>query len=204
MKLNTIEFLAMNNPIRRLIQRNIEFKIFDDFIKKHDKNLNNGVILDAGCGSGYSTRLISKQYNPKELIAFDFMPEQIKSAKKKDPHGHYFVGDITDTKLPSGKFVAVFVFGILHHVPNWEKAIHEINRILSIGGILLIEEVNDAGVEFVNKYLRFYHPEEAKFSWVRFSKALVDNGFLIKNESKIGFDYFHSFLCIKNSMNPLT
>jgi len=52
MKLNAFEILAMNSPIRRLIQQNIEFKIFDGFLNKHNIKLNNGVILDAGYGSG--------------------------------------------------------------------------------------------------------------------------------------------------------
>ena len=198
MKLNKVEFLAMNNPIRRLIQRNIEFTIFDGFLRRHKIELKNGTILDAGCGSGYSTRLISKQYDPKELIAFDFMPEQIRVAQKKDPQGNYFVGDITDNKLPSNKFDAAFVFGILHHVPDWEKAIQELYRVLSNGGVLLIEEVNDEGVAFVDKYCRFHHPDEANFKWQEFSKILIASGFIIEDETKIVWDYFRSFLCIKD------
>jgi ubiquinone/menaquinone biosynthesis C-methylase UbiE len=96
--------------------------------------------------------MISKRYAPKELIAFDFMPEQIERAGKKDPRGNYFVGDVTDIQLPSNKFDAAFVFGILHHVPDWEEAIRELYRVFAGGGVLLIEEVNSTGVAFVNKY----------------------------------------------------
>lgn len=201
MRLNNIEFLIMNNFIRRLIQKLIEINLFNYFLKKHRININNAIILDAGCGSGYSTKLISKRYNPKELLGFDIMPEQIKLAKKRSLSAYFKIGDITNIDSPSNKYNVVFVFGILHHVPEWKKAISEIFRVLKPEGKLLIEDINKNGAEFFTKFIHFNHPKEARFDWSEFKRELNNVGFNIIDSSKIIFDFIHSYLCIKNVAN---
>ncbi len=198
MELNTIEFIAMNNPVRRLSQKYIEFKRFEKYISKQNITLLNSTILDAGCGSGYSSKLIAKRFCPQELISFDYMPEQIAIAKKKNPYAAYYVDDITAIKQPTEKFDAVFVFEILHHVPNWKQAVNELYRVIKKGGYLFICEVNDKGVSFVDTYLKFHHPQEAKFSWEEFSETLIAANFTIKEQSTLIFKCFRSFICKKD------
>jgi ubiquinone/menaquinone biosynthesis C-methylase UbiE len=198
MRLNRKEFNAMNNPLRRWIQKNIELKIFDSFLRRHGINLQNSIILDAGCGSGYSTQFIAAAYRPRELVAFDFMPEQIQRAKRRCQDALFFVGDVTDTHLASGKFDAVFVFGILHHVPGWKRALAELYRVLRPKGVLLVEEVNRTGSNLADRCFGFEHPPEGFFDWNEFSHALKETGFEIIEERKIYFSIFRSYLCVKN------
>ena len=73
----------------------------------------SGLSLVAGCGSGYSIELITKELRPQELVAFDVMPEQIELARQRGLSANVFVGDATNIELPSNKFDAVFVFDIL-------------------------------------------------------------------------------------------
>ena len=201
MRLSRVEFIAMNNPIRKWIQKMIEFRLLAGFLKKHSIDLNGGVILDIGCGSGYSTKLIEFRYSPRELVAFDIMPEQIELAKKRYMNARFFVGDVTKINSPSDKYDAVFVFGILHHVPEWKRALREIHRVLKPNGVLLIEEVNRNGVDFVEKYLHFSHPKESRFDWSQFVKELQVVGFDIMENSKIIFSIFHAYLCMKPITN---
>ncbi len=202
MKLSWVEFLAMNNPVRRWIQKIIEFRALTGFLEKHNISLDQGIILDAGCGSGYSTKLIGSTYTPKELVAFDIMPEQVELAKKRYyKAARFFVGDVTAIASPPNKYDAVFVFGILHHVPKWERALQEIYRVLKPKGVLLIEEVNRSGVDFVDNYLHFSHPKESRFDWPQFGDELKAVGFDIIDESKIIFNIFHAYLCMKPIAN---
>jgi 2-polyprenyl-3-methyl-5-hydroxy-6-metoxy-1,4-benzoquinol methylase len=60
MRLGRFEFIAMNNPLRRMIQERIEFRTFNRFLEKRNISLEGKVIMDVGCGSGYSTELIQK------------------------------------------------------------------------------------------------------------------------------------------------
>lgn len=201
MRLSRVEFISMNNPIRRWIQKRIEFQLLNRFLEKHNMNLTGSAILDAGCGSGYSTKLIGSRYNPRELTAFDIMPEQIELAKKRYKKARFFVGDVTEIDSPSDKYDAVFVFGILHHIPEWRKALREIYRVLMPKGVLLIEEVNRSGVDFVEKYLRFSHPKESRFDWPQFAEELKTAGFDIIEDSKIILNIFHAYLCKKHIVN---
>jgi ubiquinone/menaquinone biosynthesis C-methylase UbiE len=189
--------MVMNNPFRRFIQKNLEFKIFKHFLKKHNISLTGKTILDAGCGSGYSSEIVSKEFTPAQLIAFDLMPQHIKMAKKRGLEANFFVGDVTKIDLPSNTFDAVFIFGILHHVPEWRKALREIARVLKSEGVLLVEEVNREGVDFVN-HLGFYHPGEARFDWSEFAEGIRLSGFEILEEKKILIDEFRSFICLKH------
>lgn len=201
MRLSRVEFVAMNNPIRRWIQKRIEFRFLKKFLERHNIDLTSGLILDVGCGSGYSTKLIGSQYIPRELVAFDIMPKQIELAKKRYKEARFFVGDVTEIKSPSNKYDAVFVFGILHHVPEWKVALREIYRVLKPKGVLLIEEVNRSGVDFVDKYLHFSHPKESRFDWPQFAEDLKAVGFDIVEESKIILSIFHVYFCMKPIAN---
>jgi ubiquinone/menaquinone biosynthesis C-methylase UbiE len=204
MRLNRVEFIAMNNPIRRWMQKTIEFPTFARLLEKHNIDLNGSSILDAGCGSGYSTRLLESRYHPREMVAFDLMPEQIERAQKaknRDSEADYNVGDIANISSPSNKYDAVFVFGVLHHVPEWKRALQEIYRVLKPKGVLLIEEVNKRTVDFADRYLHSYHPKEARFEWAVFTQELQRVGFHIIDDSRIILDGFHAYLCMKPVAN---
>ena len=203
MEMDKKELRFMNSPIRQFFQKYYEFKLFKKYLKKNRINLTNKVILDAGCGSGYSSELIIKEFQSKELFAFDFMPEQIKVAKQRGLSANLFVGDVTDIKLPSEKFDAAFIFGILHHVPGWHRALKEINRVLKTGGVLLVEEPNKKALDDTERYLKICHPKESRFEWTEFINGLKEAGFGIVENKKIYMGHFRSFMCIKLNTNSV-
>ncbi len=126
------------------------------------------------------------------------MTEQIQLARKNNPCATYYVDDVTSIQQPAEKFDAVFVFGVLHHVPEWRLAIDELYRVLKKGGHLLILEVNDKGVRFADNYLGYHHPKEGMFTWAEFSRSLGHSGFTIEEQSKLVVDYYRSYMCKKN------
>jgi ubiquinone/menaquinone biosynthesis C-methylase UbiE len=179
MKLGKTEFYAMNNPVRRFIQKYGEFREFKDFLKKQNTNLNGKVIIDAGCGSGYSSKLITNEFNPSELIAFDIMPEQIAIAQKRYKDINFRIGDLTQIKIPNNTADAVFVFGIIHHIPEWRKALRNISGFLKKSGVFLVEE------------------PRYRFTWDEFEQGMRDVGLSIcERKSHLG-SYFRSYICIK-------
>jgi ubiquinone/menaquinone biosynthesis C-methylase UbiE len=180
MRLGRFEFMAMNNPFRRIIQEQIEFRTFNRFLEKRNILLDGMTILDVGCGSGYSSELILKKHHPGKLIAFDLMQEQISLARKRNIPVDFFVGDATNMHIDDHSCGAVFVFGILHHIPDWQKALDELSRVLEDRGYCLIEE-----------------PEARFTSWLYLEQGLKKAGFELLDEQKILFGSFKSYLCRK-------
>lgn len=199
MRLNTVEFLAMNNPLRRLFQKHLEFEIFLRSLREHGITLRGKAVLDAGCGSGYSTHLIWERFSPAKLLAFDLMPEQVALARNREIPARFFVGDIGHIPFQDEAFDAAFVFGILHHVPLWQEGVAEIARVIKAGGVLLIEEPDRAIVDFADHYLGFSHPERSRFTLPEFVGALRQTGFHILADRPLLVRGFRSYLCRKDS-----
>jgi SAM-dependent methyltransferase len=139
-RLGKFEFFAMNNPIREWRMKHQEFPIMYKMLHNHGIELSGKIIIDMGCGSGYGTGLLLKQFNPSQIIAFDIMPEQIRLAKKRNLNVDFKVGDTTAIDMPDSSCNAVFDFSVLHHISLWRKALSESVRVLVPGGIMFIEE----------------------------------------------------------------
>jgi len=198
MNIDKRESRFMSSPIRQFFLKYYEFLIFKKLLKKNNIDLTNKVILDAGCGPGYSSELIIKEFKPKELFAFDIMQEEVELARQRRLPMNIFVGDINDIQLPSESFDAVFIFCVLHHIPEWRRAIKEINRVLKPGGVFAVEEPDKVTLDRSEHYLKIYHPKESRFEWPEFIKGLKGSGFHIAVSRKIYLGCIKSFICIKS------
>jgi SAM-dependent methyltransferase len=201
MEMSEREMKMVNSSPKEFINRHYKFKGFEKLLRKNEVDLRGKVILDAGCGGGHTLQLIAEKYEPGELHGFDFMPEQIDLAKQRGLPADIFVGDITDTALPTGKFDAVFVQGVLHHVPEWRKALEEMSRVVKPGGFLLLEEPNKRFLDFVEGFFKIDHPEESRFEWAELITALDEAGFTVLDIKKQGMTAgnWRNFLCIKRA-----
>jgi len=194
MKLTPAEFAFMNTRNRQRAM-GYEFGALIKHLKKHGIDLNGKVILDAGCGPGFSTGLISLEFRPSRLVAFDLMPEMVELARKHTT-AEFFVGNITDTGLPPGTFDAVFIFDVLHHEPGWRTALQEMARVLKPDGVLLVEEPSKQLVRLGNLF-DMYHPPEAMFGWSELRRGLLSTGFKILENGRLGLGLFQNYLCRK-------
>jgi ubiquinone/menaquinone biosynthesis C-methylase UbiE len=179
MRLGRVEFLAMNNWLRRLIQRHLEMPLFMRMLSKRQIDLCGRVIMDAGCGSGYSTSLILERLAPARLIAFDFMPEQIELARRRSLGIDFKVGDLRHIEAADSCCDAVFIFGVLHHISVWQEALTQVARVLKPGGVLLVEE------------------PFARFTPREFETGLESAGLVILERRWVLPSYFRAYLCRK-------
>ncbi len=199
-RLNRLEMLAMNNPPRRWAQRYFELPRLQRSLSRANIELQGARILDAGCGSGYSTQLLEQRFSPRRLVGFDFMPEQIALAKARSYScAELRVGDVTAIDEPDASFDAAFVLGILHHVPAWRRGLSELGRVLDDGGVLLIEDLHGGFIDFSDRFLGTAHPREARFDWPTFREGIQDAGLVIVEEQRIAFGAVGMFLCHKDS-----
>lgn len=132
-------------------------------------------VLDVGCGPGSISVGLAKAIEPGELYGIDLEASQIEIARASAAAGGHAnagfqVGDATDLQFENNSFDAAHTHAVLMHVPDTEKALGEIMRVLKPGGVLASREVVT--------YSSFVGPGEAidDEAWSTFSKLVSASG----------------------------
>ncbi|HWQ76472.1 MAG TPA: class I SAM-dependent methyltransferase [Syntrophomonas sp.] len=94
-------------------------------------------VLELACGSGQLTFRLAESVRCWE--ATDFSEKMIAEAKKRSvsPNLTFAVRDATALPYPDESFDAVLIANALHIMPEPDKALLEIHRVLNPGGILM-------------------------------------------------------------------
>ena len=127
MKLNRIEKALMNNPVRAIVQWSHEARLME----RLGGRVEGARVLEIGCGRGVGTQIIFERFGAREVHAFDVDPDMIARARRRLP-GYpsnlltLFVGDAEAIEADDASYDAVFDFGIIHHVPAWQRAVSAI------------------------------------------------------------------------------
>lgn len=99
-------------------------------------------ILDVGCGSGVTGRMLAEK--GYEVTGIDLSPKMVDLANRKAGGSpfHALVGDITRTSFSSDHFDLCLSISCLHHFLDPVPALEEISRVLKMGGRLVLVEPN--------------------------------------------------------------
>lgn len=97
-------------------------------------------VLDAGCGSGYGSRVLAK--TAAQVTAIDFSADAIAYAQSNfaAPNLHFQTGDCA--ALPDGPFDLIVAFEVIEHLPEWRKFLEEARRTLADGGQFIVSTPN--------------------------------------------------------------
>ncbi|MFH1905632.1 MAG: class I SAM-dependent methyltransferase [bacterium] len=150
-------------------------------------------VLDAGCGEGGDTILLSNRV--KEIIGVDINAHPNWGKIKKD-NVKFQVADICNLPFAEEDFDITFSKEALHHVSEPEEALKEINRVTTVGGTIVIVEANRFNPIFYfhmtlmlehqhftrSKFQRIINSvfPEAKFNRFEGRVYLTNNSFIIK------------------------
>jgi ubiquinone/menaquinone biosynthesis C-methylase UbiE len=190
--MNSIEYWAMNNPVRGFVQRHYEAPRL--------MRLSKAVahcILEIGCGQGTGAKILYDHFSPQRYIGVDLDPRMIERAQRRAgalPNGTFLQGDVTDLQFPDASFDLVVDFGILHHVPNWKDALAELHRTLRPGGELLFEDLSvetwERGIGIPFKRIAD-HPYDDMFRKQEFIDELEALGFEVETHENSPFSFYH-------------
>lgn len=178
MRLNTVERLAMNNPLRAAHQHRREAQWFRQL---SGGGLQDQDVLEVGCGRGVGVEVILDRLGARRVTALDVDPEQVQRAQERlrlRPRDavRIGIGDASAIAEDDATFDAVVDFGILHHVPAWREAVAEIARVLRPGGRLLFEEVPRHVLDSWTFRTFTEHPREDRFEASDFAAELSRHG----------------------------
>lgn len=165
MKMNALEKLMVNNPLRTDMLR----RMASVLLRRAGTSLSNKAVLEIGCGRGAGTELLLRHCGADRVVAFDFDSAQLAGARKRhrargERRAVLFQGDAARLPFADAQFDVVVEFAILHHVPEWRLALKEIARVLKPGGAFLYEEYLRGFTANPAVKLFLVHPEEGMFT----------------------------------------
>lgn len=101
------------------------------------------IILDAGCGTGDSTREIAASLpSNSDITGLDFSQKMVDYALSKSNAKNlkFQQGDVTQLGFEDVSLDLIRIERVLHHVPDLEQSFKELHRVLKPGGSLIIAE----------------------------------------------------------------
>ncbi len=101
-------------------------------------------ILDIGCGTGYFTRHLVREYPKAEVHALDISQMMVVASRKEQKrrmlwHGkrHYVAGDACALPFTGGRFDLVTSNLAMQWVPDPQAMMQEMRRVLAPGGLMV-------------------------------------------------------------------
>jgi ubiquinone/menaquinone biosynthesis C-methylase UbiE len=173
MKVNWPERIWVNSPVRRWVQRREAI-----FFKEQLNLPEGGSFLEIGCGNGFGARLIAETFAPALIAASDIDLRMLRLARRKmEARGlkamRVLAGDAQHLPCCGECFDAVFNFGIVHHLEDWQAGIQEVARVLKPGGAFYFEEIYPP--LYANPLFKHLldHPRENRFHGPQFRDQLA-------------------------------
>ena len=126
---------------------------------------NKGKILDIGAGTGDFLAFVKQ--NGWQTIGVELSQKAKEIAIKK---GVQFVNEISE--LENQSFDIITMWHVLEHVPDLEKQIHELKRLLKPNGTLIVAAPNFKSFD-ANHYKEFWAAYDVPIHFWHFSKTAI-------------------------------
>jgi len=179
-------------------------------VKMLSEHLRLGMtVLELGCGTGHFTRELAR--SGADIVAVDVSPELLAMAREgyPAPNVRYEVQNASALTYPNAVFDSVVGSSVLHHL-EINEALHEIYRVLRVGGTIYFTEPNmlnpqiaiQKNVPWVKRKLGDSPDETAFFRWP-LRRLLRETGF---RDIRIDpFDFLHpkTPLPLVNGLNAI-
>ncbi len=110
-------------------------------------------VLEAGCGVGAQTIILSRNSPEARFTSIDISPESLRCAQERAVseglrNVSFLQGDIFDLPFPPESFDHVFVCFVLEHLPNPVEALRRLRKVLKCGGTVTVVEGDHGSTSF--------------------------------------------------------
>ena len=190
-------------------------KIYDHFMKKDHKAykqmysliypvVRHKQVLELATGTGLIAKHIVRSAD--HIEATDASQEMIEQAKQgvKSTKLHFSVQDMFHLPYADESFDVIIVANALHIVPEPEKALAEIRRVLKDDGILIAPTFTHAENSFPGKVKAFFmklagFPLHSKWTNEEYLAFLRENGWTVQKNTGLKASFPLAYTeCVKS------
>ncbi len=110
-------------------------------------------MVELGAGFG---RLADLYAPYEQVVLLDYSRSLLEDAQQRwghDPRFVFVVGNIYDLPFADSAFDTTVMVRVLHHLVEPQRALHEMRRILTGGGELILEYANKRNLKAILRYL---------------------------------------------------
>lgn len=93
-------------------------------------------ILDIGCGGGNSLRLLSRYAT--SVVVIDNVLKMLQNVKRESLSVSPVRADTSSLPFKDGSFDLITCIGVLEYIKDWHVVLHELHRLLILGGHAII------------------------------------------------------------------
>lgn len=153
-----------------------------------------GVVVDAGCSSGYLLEDLRRARPSAQLIGVDLVAAGLRRAHQSVPDAELLLADVCDLPIADSAVDAVVSANLLEHVPDDLGALREFHRILRPGGRAAI--VVPAGPSTYDYYDRFLG-HERRYARGELAGKGRQAGFRVVADHHLGSLLYPAFWAVK-------
>ena len=161
-------------------------------------------VLELATGTGLIAKNIVN--SAVHIEATDASPEMIAEAKRDNCSAklHFSVQDMFHLPYADESFDAIIVANALHIVPEPEKALPEIRRVLKDDGVLIAPTFTHAGNSFSGKVKAFFmklagFPLHSKWTSAEYLDFLRENGWTVQKSTVLKASFPLTYAeCVKS------
>jgi SAM-dependent methyltransferase len=116
--------------------------------KLSEPHLGEGRVLDLGCGVGHSFHLLA----PRETVGVDIDRGALEGQDRET-----VVADMRELPFPDGSFPSVLSVQSLEHVPDPDRVVDEVGRVLTEDGVAVFVTPNRLTLGRPDEIIDPYH-----------------------------------------------
>jgi SAM-dependent methyltransferase len=126
--------------------------------------IQNGLVIDLGCGSGILSRLVSEA--GYDVLGIDISAAMVAIARQRVPRGRFRVESLLVAQLPSCVAVAAvgecinYLFDDRNGKPGLAKLFRRIHRVLRSGGLFLFDVAEPGRVPGKGPFRGYWEGED--------------------------------------------